>query len=673
MLEFVKMNLEQPHILVDTLKTILVGQMKSLYFLLTLYLQLYLVDVVLQPDGAEGEGEAADRRLLFKCISHSSRLLSRLLENKDGVEEEHMESEWALLIPGSRRDTAILVGLLYVIPFLGLHFVEIWKLSLGVNANSRRGLMENLLRKFLNYKEEARANISTGDLTMAMTRDITEVVDGGYMKILEVIRIIGKICIALVFILAENKMAAVPLVIFPFVMLMYLSCREVRTVEANEAVAHSENRLVHEVNSAIANYKLIADFFLRPFVLRTYSQHVKNYNEHRISSSIVCANNMFLAPFLTTVLVGTYMVYGTFQVKSLGGTLTLGTFLGTINVFKELGLELQEIYNELNEIQKAVGPLRQICFFMNQTTDLEQRMAQRRDRQRVGEERRQLARSRAESAQSSGGPPAVAPAVASTAQGPSPYIFAVDTIAIEIVGMQFEYTNSMSSYQLSVNAKFAQGKLYAVIGERGLGKATLLKLLGQVLMPGRGFVFVPPHLRICHVHRGSCILDQSFLTNIIFNQEPSQVGGLGRVERLCRRAGFVERLVLELKEPLEKDALRISQQPQRSAWAAHFSSSDFARLNLVRALVLNPELLVMHMPLIDFSETETRGLTRLLREHVSHGGLGLENGALHKAWRRPRTVFYSSTDPGSCLDADIIYEVASSNSATSFLRPLTAS
>ena len=49
-----------------------------------------------------------------------------------------------------------------------------------------------------------------------------------------------------------------------------------------------------------------------------------------------------------------------------------------------------------------------------------------------------------------------------------------------------------------VSLQLAQGKLYAVVGG---GKAEMLRLLGKVVHPTGGEVFVPPHLSIEHVEQ----------------------------------------------------------------------------------------------------------------------------------------------------------------------------
>merc|ERR1712139_581587 len=50
-----------------------------------------------------------------------------------------------------------------------------------------------------------------------------------------------------------------------------------------------------------------------------------------------------------------------------------GAFVATINVFREMGVEIQEIYEMCAEIQTCYVPLKKICVLMNLQTDLLER------------------------------------------------------------------------------------------------------------------------------------------------------------------------------------------------------------------------------------------------------------------------------------------------------------
>lgn len=663
MLEYCKMNLGDAPVWRRTLLWISLDFVKSFYFFMTLYLQLYLVDVVIMgenkddvAEGAEGGEPPAERRL--DLAIHTGvrivRLLSRVLSENAG-EGDDMEEELfggKLLVPGSHRETAIVVGMLYMIPFILLQIIDVLKVRLQLDGICRKRLQVNLFRKFLNYKEERRAAISSGDITMAMTRDISEVVDSGFMKILEVIRILGKLGFAVVFILSENKMAAVPLGIFPVVMSCFLICREGLTIQKNEDMAHKQNKLVHAINDCIANFRLIADFHLRPYVVRNVEEYIDEYNSDHTSFWTVMQNNTYLAPWLTTLFVGFWMIIGTFETEPFGGPLSLGTFVATINVFKEIGLELQEIYVELIEIQISLGPLEKLTYFMNLSTDLDVRMRINRARRAAGKERNAAQRRASSSADSVEGH--------SLHNTPDPaHMFAVDQVAIEFRDMSFQYGEENSLISL-LNEDFPQGKFYSFLGPPHQGKATLLKILGGVLVPTEGDVLVPPHLRVVHVAREAFYLNSSLLMNIILNHDISRLGGYERIRNICISCGFsakMMRMLAEMRPGQTEDPGGSEHQPVRNQWTKALSHSETARFLLARVLVMNPEALVMHMPFIAFNDEEAATIQRLVRQHINERGLELPES--ERTVRRPRTFFCSSAAITDCVEADFIYTVES--------------
>lgn len=659
MMEYVKLNLSRTEIYRKTVKCILADFVKSSYYFMTLYLQLYLVDVVIM-GGKEGhaeEGEGGERRLFLRGIHGCASLVARALEEapegseaegeEAGEEESFLSVEGWPLVLGNRRYTAVVVGLLYICPLLLLQIIDNCRISWEVGGSCRKLLQANLFRKFLNYKESSRSSISTGDITMAMMRDVHEVVDFGYMKMLEVIRILLKLCLASIFILAENEAAAIPLAVFPVIMGCFLCLRERVTIEANEDMAHRQNHLVHTVNNAITNIRLIADFHLRPLMVGGFEDSINLYNNRQAVYKGVVTNNTYLAPWLTTVFVGVYMIIGAFQTEQLGGTLTLGTFMATVSVFKEIGVELKEIYIELMEVQTTFGPLKKVAFFLNFPTDLEQRMRVNRERRAQGKVLREQARDRASS---TGG-------TYMTDSGD--VVFAVDLVQIELSNVNFSLGDGQSARRVldGVSVTFAQGRFYALIGPPRQGKATLLKLLGQVLVLGAecGFVLVPPHLRVLHVSRETCILDEGLFTNVVFNNDVAKQGGFERVRTICERCGFSERMMVLLEQRGEEPEEHDDVKSLKSKWASQLSLTDLARLNLARALFMNPECLVMHMPAISFGDEEAKTIMSLIRAHVD--GRGLELSVSEQKLRRPRTVFCSSSVAGRCADADIIYKL----------------
>lgn len=653
MTEYAKMNLRPAGIRWPTIKSLVLDQVKNLYFILTVYLQIYMIDVVLAPELEEeleeedavhdGAGPQQERRLLLWGIQAAARFLSEA--GADGHEEGIEPFGGKLLVDGDRKQTGLVVGILYIVPFLFLQLIDIQKVRFGIAGRSRQNLQANLLRKFFNYSEGVRTGISSAEVTMTMIRDVAEVVNHGFMKIIEVFQILGKVAMSCVFILAENRLAAIPLVVNPIIMGLFLYMREGITVKTNEAMAQKQNSVVQSMHDAVKNFRLLADFELKPHVVDMFEETIIEYNASEVRSQIVSTNNSYLPQWLITVLIGVYMMLGTVLVNTCGGTLSLGTFLATINIFKETGRELAEVYVQMSEVVKASGPLRKVTELMNMETDLEERMRVMRLRQHVGHQRRE------EVSPKAGGR---RPSQGSTLN--------VDHVPIEISDVTFAYGHSRPMLE-HASGTFPQGGLYAIVGEPHQGKGTLLRLLGEVLIveDGNGFIFVPPHLQILHVSHETCILENSSLyTNIVFNQEPKGFGGPERVKAIFRLLGFADDLIARLEDGAgehgedegEEEALHNAPE----GWTACLSHTDLARLNLARALVLNPEFMVLHKPILYFDENEASRIIGLLRRHVDERGLEV----LHDkpSQRRPRTVIFTSSTMFGLQAVDKVYEVA---------------
>jgi len=601
------------------------------------------------------------------------RLFISIAEGESGEAEEEEASlvPKVLLIPGNRTYTAVVVGLIYIAPFILLHVFDIKKLRMGVAGLSRARLQTNLLRKFLNYQEEHRSRISMGDLQMTMVRDVTEVVNFGFMKLLNTFAVIGKLTLALVFILAENKMAVVPLAVYPVVMGIFLCCRGRVTIETCEDMAKEQNHVVQIVSETANSYRLIADFFLRPFIVDTYEAQVTTFNKREVDKTMVATNNMYLPPWLTTILVGGYMMTAPLQVVTFGGFLSLGAFLATINIFKEMGVELAEIYMEIMEIQKSVGPLRKICHFMNLETDLVTRMNLNRRRRELGNASRMEARKRL-SLSTGGLAGQLGTGTAKTDKGEE--VFAVDIVQIEVKELTFAYDGV--ACLRGVNASFDQGMLYAVVGPAHQGKSTFLKLLGQVLLPddrAKGYIFVPPHLRVLHLSSEAYLMRASLVSNLVFNTDIEKVGGMKRITAICELLRFPDYMLKELVvQPtangeceLENDGDKKADENFRN-WMSKLSYTDFARLNLARAFVMNPECLILHKPSLRFDDNEKKNVIKLLRDHVDHRGLKLSDET--RRFRRRRTVFFTCATQAGVNSADLVYEISRENGLRSISR-----
>ncbi|MEY4202160.1 MAG: Ribose import ATP-binding protein RbsA [Verrucomicrobiota bacterium] len=187
---------------------------------------------------------------------------------------------------------------------------------------------------------------------------------------------------------------------------------------------------------------------------------------------------------------------------------------------------------------------------------------------------------------------------------------------LEMAGVQkaFGVTHALRNVALSV----APGEAHALIGENGAGKSTLMKILSGAYQPDAGSITLddqpfrpanPLHAREC----GIAMIYQelnlaphlSVEENIVLGEEPARFGWLDRAKRrdLARRA--LEQLHhgdLPLTAPV--NSLPIAQQQL---------------VEIARALVREPKVLIMDEPTSSLTQVDTENLFRVIERLRARG------------------------------------------------------
>ena len=78
-----------------------------------------------------------------------------------------------------------------------------------------------------------------------------------------------------------------------------------------------------------------------------------------------------LVPWLTLICIGVYMLFGSLEV--LAGNTTVGTFVATINIYKDLGDRFRRVHNLLDKAKNAEKPLLDLTHRLNLPTCQAQR------------------------------------------------------------------------------------------------------------------------------------------------------------------------------------------------------------------------------------------------------------------------------------------------------------
>eukprot|EP00747_Dinoflagellata_sp_TGD_P155447 gnl/TRDRNA2_/TRDRNA2_177579_c1_seq31.p1 gnl/TRDRNA2_/TRDRNA2_177579_c1~~gnl/TRDRNA2_/TRDRNA2_177579_c1_seq31.p1 ORF type:complete len:714 (+),score=119.49 gnl/TRDRNA2_/TRDRNA2_177579_c1_seq31:50-2191(+) len=595
MLEFFKFSLNVPGVRWRTLLKISLAQLHNLYYLLTTYLSLYVVDVFF---------------------------------NDEEVEK--------LLVKDSHSKTAMVIAALYIVPFALLHLVDIMSLRLEVAGQLQKQLQEDLFRKYLHYNEESREKVPQSDLALIIVKSTNEVAEGGFMKGMHMFRVCGKIAVVACFVYKESPDALWFIFCFPIIVGIWVATRIPVFTALGGALIEKEHAAAKEVHNASAVFRLIADYSKRGKITQAFTKFVDEIMESKLPLQLASLNSSYFIKWTSTLLLAAYIVI--FSQHVIAKQLSLGTFLATMRIIAELGNEFREIYAEAEEIVRSIGPLFEVTKLINGQTDVNQRReASLKKSKKMHDEMARIQDRSAREPENSGVSQA----------------FEVDHIPLSITDLRFHYGGPNSPCVVGVkNLTVPQGSLVAITGKHGSGKSTLMQLLGEVLEPQEGEIFLPPHLRTLHVSRAPILVDDTLFANLTFGGEEKP----DRVRRILRRLELHEADSLVQKElDGEDDGCKDSR------WQNKLTETDMSLVHLARAFVFNPNILVVHKPTTPFNTEKSNFLMGVLKEFCQESGIAV---AGDKAHRRPRTLFYSSDEKiSSQAHADLVWEIGSDGMA----------
>merc|ERR1719401_234736 len=98
-----------------------------------------------------------------------------------------------------------------------------------------------------------------------------------------------------------------------------------------------------------------------------------------------------------------------------------------------------------------------------------------------------------------------------------------------------------------------QGTLVALVGPKGQGKSTLLRLIGSVILPecGDGF-FTPSHLRVLHVSDEPVFFLGTLYDNLTFGVSHGDTDrSMERVLKICDRLKISQELLDTIRNEVE--------------------------------------------------------------------------------------------------------------------------
>jgi NitT/TauT family transport system ATP-binding protein len=150
--------------------------------------------------------------------------------------------------------------------------------------------------------------------------------------------------------------------------------------------------------------------------------------------------------------------------------------------------------------------------------------------------------------------------------------------------LNLTYASGVKSLE-DISLTLKHGEFVSLVGPSGCGKSTLLKIIAKLLHPSSGALNVSNEKNLSFVFQAPTLLPwRSVLDNIAL---PLELTGLGKSERLEKARALLPRVGLE---------------EFANAYPNQLSGGMRMRVSIARALVTDPDLLLMDEPFAALDE-----------------------------------------------------------------------
>jgi hemin transport system ATP-binding protein len=241
--------------------------------------------------------------------------------------------------------------------------------------------------------------------------------------------------------------------------------------------------------------------------------------------------------------------------------------------------------------------------------------------------------------------------------------FPMDEVPIVLEDVAFSYDSAnLDSCQFAhFSGSIKQGTAVCIAGGHGVGKSTLLKVVGDVLPQSHGTVFIPSHLRVLHLSADFILWPGTVAENIFFGEcamhnlptdqyhtldEHAYDGCLERGWKICKKLRFPSNLQREAEDLDSKTEVE----------SLHLTPSQKQLIHLARAFIVNPEVLVIHQPTLLLGKDRSHEVAKALKSYVQDRGLVMDPETQYL--RRPRTLIFTCYDTFTASFANDKFEMA---------------
>ena len=160
----------------------------------------------------------------------------------------------------------------------------------------------------------------------------------------------------------------------------------------------------------------------------------------------------------------------------------------------------------------------------------------------------------------------------------------------------------------NISASFIPGKLYAVLGENGAGKSTLLRIIAGLARPTRG--------RVTLFASGN--LQESLSRIGYMGHAPLLYDELSGAENLKYFGALYSRQACSGNN-VESAMRMVGLDPQLARRTSAYSQGMRQRLALARAIIHDPELVLLDEPFSNVDAASTQAMAALLAQLRDRG------------------------------------------------------
>jgi len=425
---------------------------------------------------------------------------------------------------------------------------------------------------------------------------------------------------------------------------------------ATQEKADKAEEVLECVSEACLNYELIADYFQRPLMNDLFRTKVCSLDDKNTREATIINNFLYMPRWLGAICTGVFVALCAPSV--IAGSARLGPFLAMITVTDCLATDFGELYQECLMLKTSIDTLRGMTLLFNMETDVGDWLRMNKRRMEVTK----LATEEIEEDWGKGG-------VGGVSDRPT-----LDRLPIQVRSVCYRYEGANGRVVLSkASASALQGSLIAISGSHGAGRTTLMRIIAHKFFPDDGMIFIPTHLRVLHVSHDPFILKLSAWRNLTFGHTSESPE---RVKKILSMLDMKYTLDVVQEELTKYPRLLIGEgtigrtsETEDYTWQQRACATELFKLHFARALIMNPEVLVLQHPFRKFNQEASGLLMGVIKRNILERGLCLDGHPGGIGRRRPRTAFFTASNANQEAEASVIWRISEDDRSITMEMP----